>query len=126
MMAVTAQQVYDMALILMDEVSEVGSINPENPENYKVRSKSILTSLQSELLPASQSPEPITDLSQNLILSDRVCLSVLPYGLAAHLAMTEDTDIAAFLNSRYEELKRRIPTTPTVIEDRYGVLKGMM
>lgn len=124
-MAVKAQQVFDMAMVLIDQVSETGNLVIENPEYYKTKSYTILTTLQTELLPLSQTPTVITDLSQDLLLPDRVSLLVLPYGLAAHLLLTEDMNIAQFFNDRYEELKHKIPTNIVPIEDVYGVTSGM-
>jgi len=119
---VTAKQVYDMALVLIDEVTEAGSVTPETPKYYEIRTKSILTQLQTELLPASQVPEAITDLNQSLLLSDRIALSVLPYGLAAHLIMNEDVHTASFFNARYDELKKKMPTKIQPITDAYNVV----
>lgn len=124
-MTVLAQQVFDMAMTLIDEVSETGNLAIENPEYYKTKAKSFLTSLQTELLPLTQEPEVITTLEQPLLLPDRLSLLVLPYGLAAHLIITEDPNTASFFNSRYDELKRRIPTSSVAIEDVYSVLTGV-
>lgn len=120
-MAVTAQQVYDAAMVLIDEVTEVGSISPENPEYYKTRAKSILTSLQAELLPVTTTPIPIVNLTQTMLVSDRTALLVMPYGLAAHLLLQEDVNTAAFFNNRYDELKKKIPAAITTIQDVYNV-----
>jgi hypothetical protein len=124
-MAVTAQQVYDLALGLIDEVTETGAFAPDNPDYYKAKSLSFLTILQTELLKPSETPQVITSLTQGLILSDRLCLLVLPYGLAAHLLMSEDQSMASFLNARYDELKRKIPTQIEPIVDNYNILNGM-
>lgn len=122
---VTAKQVYDMALVLIDEVTEVGAVTPDTPKYYESRSKSILTQLQTELLSASQEPEVITDLTQALILPDRVAITVLPYGLAAHLLLTEDVNTASYFNARYDELKKKTVTKIEPITDSIGVLGGM-
>lgn len=122
-MAVTGQQVFDTALVLMDEVTETGNVVTENPDYYKVKALHILTTLQTELLPLSITPVPFTDLSQNLLVTDRIALLVLPYGLAAHLLLADDMNLAAFLNARYDELKRKVQTGGIVaITDVYGVL----
>lgn len=124
-MAVTGQQVFDIAMGLIDEVSETGNLVVENPEYYKTKSLQILTVLQAELLRATQTPQVVTDLSQDLVLSDAQCLKVLPYGLAAHLLIQEDVNTASFYNARYDELKRRSPATIEPITDSYNVLGGM-
>jgi len=123
-MAVTARQVYELALVLMDEVQENGSIAPDQPDYYEAKSLSILTLLQAELQPISQIVPTITSMEQNLSVPDKTALTVLPYGLGAHLLMSEDMSVASFLNSRYEELKRRTPTTITKVQDVYGLFGG--
>lgn len=49
---------------------------------------------------------------------------MLPYGLAAHLLLDENTNAAGFFQQRYEELKsqlaRGLPRESEDIEDRYG------
>jgi hypothetical protein len=109
-MAVTAKQVYDAALVLMDEVTETGNIITDQPEYYKAKALQILTTLQTELLPLSVAPVPIIDINQNLLVSDRTALLVLPYGLAAHLLLADDMNLASFLNARFDELKRKLQT----------------
>jgi hypothetical protein len=125
-MAVTAQQVYDMALVLMDEVTESGSIATEEAEAVKTKAKNIITQLQAELLPISQTPGVITDLNQELLLSDRDALLILPYGLAAHLLLNEQNTATPYLNDRYEELKRKRKTTAVAVTDVYCVTQGMV
>lgn len=124
-MAVTVQQVYDAALVLIDEVLENGKIVADQPKYYQAKSFSILTSLQAELLPIIIEPPILKNLIDVFLLSDRVCLTVLPYGLAAHLLIQDDPNSASFYNARYEELKKRTPTTIVPITDIYDVTGGM-
>lgn len=122
-MAVTGQQVLNRALALMDEVIETGAITTDTPEYYKTKAINILNILQVELLPLSATITPITDLTQNLQVTDRIAYLVLPYGLAAHLLIVDDIGISSFWNARYEELKRKLPTGGiTPIVDVYGVM----
>lgn len=123
-MAVTGQQVYDQALALIDEVTNGGAVDTSNPAN-KTKAIKFLTTLQAELLPSSIAPVVITDLSQNLLLTDRQCLLVLPYGLAAHLSLIDDPATASFLNSRYEELRSKKQAAITPIVDIYDVNAGL-
>lgn len=122
---ITARQVFDMACVLIDEVSESGIILQENPEYFKTKTKNILTQLQTELLPSSVNPVVITDLNDNLLVSDREALLILPYGLATHLLLTDDPNTASFFNDRYEELKKKRPAQRVAITDVYGVLGGL-
>lgn len=129
-MAVTGQQVYELALSLMDEVTDTGQILADNPKYYETKTKSILTTLQTELLPKSITPQMITDLSHELQVSNRVALLALPYGLAANLLISEggsgdSLTKATFYNNRYDELKIKQQVEPQPIEDKYGVLGGM-
>lgn len=119
---VTGQDVFDIALVLMDEVTENGDIVSDTPDYYKTKSLSILTTLQTELLPLDQTPEVVTSLSQELLLSDREALTILPYGVAAHLLLNENVNAAAYFNNRYDELKRKRKTSIEAITDNYNVL----
>ena len=49
-MTVTAQQVLELALDLVEERLDSGSISPSDTISYKVRTPGILTMLQSELI----------------------------------------------------------------------------
>lgn len=119
---ITAQQVYDIALVLMDEVTETGNITTETPEYYRSKVLNILTTLQTELLPLSITPVPVTSMAQTLLVSDRTALLVLPYGLAAHLLLSDDLTLSSFLNARYDELKRKVATGGIVsTTDVYGL-----
>lgn len=125
-MAVTAKQVYQQALVLIDEVLETGSISADQPDYYEAKAKSILTTLQAELMKPNETPVVITDVNQKMLLSDRISLTVLPYGLAAHLLLQEDPNAASFYNARYDEMKRKIPTSIQSIEDVNDVLGGLL
>jgi hypothetical protein len=119
-MAVTAQQVLNITASLIDDLTESGAVSFEEPDNYNAKTLSILTILQAEL---TANPVPLTDISQELSVSDKVALMVLPYGLAAHLLMHDgDQNIASFFNARYDELKRKQPAKTVKINDVYGVI----
>jgi len=124
-MPITAKQVYDIALVHIDEVLETGDITADPVNYYQTKAIKILTNLQAELLPLSITPIPINSLNDVLLVSDRIALTVLPYGLAAHLLIVDDPSTASFYNARYDELKRKVQTGGIVpIEDVYGVLGG--
>lgn len=125
-MAVTGQQVFELAMVLIDEVNDQGAINASDTQYYKGKTPAILTTLQAELLPNNQTPTVITDLTKPITLPDKTCLLVLPNGLAAHLLLTEDASVATFFNSRYEEMRRKIATSIQPIEDNLDILDGMM
>jgi hypothetical protein len=124
-MAVTGEQVYDQALVLMDEVTDNGEVLANNPTYYKAKTKSILTMLQAELMSQSETPGVITDLTQELALDDRIALLTLPYGLAAQLLLQDDVSSAAFFNARYEELKKKYRSEFEEITDVYDVSGGV-
>lgn len=122
-MTVTAQEVFVMAMNLMDEESQDGTYEGY-PEEYKKKSWSVLTMLTAELLQShdpSIAPIPVTNAQNVLQLDDSTCLTTLPYGLAAHLIMEEDQTRAAYFNARYDELKRFKPIVATSIIDVYSV-----
>jgi hypothetical protein len=118
---ITAQDVFITTMNLLDEDSEDGTYTGY-PEEYKKKAWSILTLLQAELLPASATPSVITDNTSVFQVDDRTGLTILPYGLAAHLLLNEDQNRAAYFNNRYDELKRKRPALMTKIKDVYGVV----
>ena len=46
-----------------------------------------------------------TDLTQTLEIDDITARTILPYGIAAHLLLIENSATSSFFNQRYEELK---------------------
>jgi hypothetical protein len=121
-MSVIGQDVFKIAMDLMDEESEDGTFDGY-PEEYKKKAWSLLTLLQAELLPPSVPPLAVTSENNVMQIDDRTSLTVLPYGIAAHLLMNEDQNKAAFFNARYDELKRKRPVKIGAIQDVYGVTK---
>lgn len=105
-MAITGQRVFELALTLIDEVTISGKIDLSDPL-LKAKAPKIITILQAELLPGAGEAAIIETLTEELILNANQCLLVLPYGLAAHLAMQDVPDAASFFQERYEELKRK-------------------
>ena len=120
---VTAQQVFTMAMDLMDVITQDGTFNGY-PSDYKRKAWSILTVLQSDLTPATTVPTPIVDETSAFSLDDRSALMILPYGLAAHLLLTEDMNRASFFNNRYDELKRKRPAQIVPINDVLGITRN--
>jgi hypothetical protein len=115
-----AQDVFMIAMNLMDEQSSDGTFAGYD-DDYKKKAWPILTVLQTELLPLSTMPVTVIDENSTLLVDDRTSLTVLPYGLAAHLLLSENVQSASFFNDRYEELKRKKKATIASITDVYGV-----
>lgn len=69
-------------------------------------------------------PTVITALTDVLQVDDVTARTILPYGLAAHLLLQENPDVASFYNERFEDLKReaskRPPAAFETIENVYG------
>lgn len=114
-----------MTMVLIDEVSKSGLISPKPPKYYELRAISMMTQLQTELLLAEQEPQFITSFDEELIIPAKIAITVLPYGLAAHLLLADDINTASFFNARYDELKRKTVAVIKPIEDKLGILGGM-
>lgn len=119
-MTVIAQDVFVMAMNLMDEESEDGTFDGY-PDEYKTKSWPILTLLQAELVDINTTLAAVTDPTTVLQLDDRTCLTTLPYGLAAHLLLTDDQPKASFFNARYDELKASVPSSITMVQSVYKI-----
>lgn len=135
-MATTAQDVFDTAMGLMDEVNEsTGATDTADTKEYKNRTLLILNVLRGELYPYSDNYEQnddglrpiamlIEDFETPIGLDDYICQSVMPYGLATHLLLDENPSAAGYFNQRYEELKatlaRGLPRSSEDIVDVYS------
>lgn len=136
-MATTCMDVFDAAMALMDAVNEnSGATDTSDNKEYKVRTVKLINVLLGELYPISDTyADPVDGkrpiaakvalLTDNVPLDDYLARAVLPYGLAAHLALTEDAASASFFQQRYEELRERYRALPAgieSIEDVYGIV----
>lgn len=119
-MAVSAQDVFTIAMNLMDVFSQDGAFTGYS-DDYKKKSWPILTLLQMDLVPANFTPVAITSETSPIQIDDRSAVMILPYGLAAHLLLTEDMNRASFFNGRYDELKRKRPAAIIPITDTLGI-----
>lgn len=139
---VTVQQVFDIAIHLMDEQNESsGATETVDTQEYKFRTISILNSVIPSLYPFSgnykvgtsgrPSPRQLSaddhknpDFEQTIPLDDTLSLAVLPYYLAAQLLSGENETLAAWFMNRYREsfgdLRGKIPAEFEVISSPYG------
>lgn len=139
---VTVQQVFDIAIHLMDEQSESnGATGTVDTQEYKYRTISILNSVIPALYPFSgtfqmgtkgrPSPQALftddyrnPDFDQPVPLDDTLSLAVLPYYLAAQLLSAENETLAAWFMNRYREtfndLRNRVPAEFERITTSYG------
>ena len=118
---VTVQEIFNMAIHLMDEQNETnGATGTVDTQEYKFRTISILNSVIPALQvyssnydrTASGRPEPQVlyadnpanpDFTQEIALDDTLCYTLLPYYLAAQLLSGENEELAAWFLTRYRE-----------------------
>lgn len=140
----TLQQVFDMAMHLMDEQAEqTGTTMTDDTEEYKLRTISIVNLVLPSLFPFSDTYDTTTvsgrpavpvlaaadyanpDFTQVIPLDDTLAMGVLPYALAAHLTATENEELSAWLMQRYHtafaDLRSRIPSSFEPISTPYGL-----
>lgn len=133
----TAQDVFDKAMGLIDEVNEsTGATDTADTAEYKNRTLFILNVLRGELYPYSDTyisntrgirpiVDVISDFEGQIDLDDYICDTLLPYGLAAHLLLDENPTAAAFFQQRYEELRDKLARgLPVVSEEIVDVHFG--
>lgn len=122
-MATTAQNVFDLAMDLLDERLESGSTDTNNTSVFKVRTPGLLTLWQNEMALGLliTAPNPITALTDTMTI---VYPDNAAYYLAAHLSLVEDPSTASFFNERFIETKaailRKQPSTIIPITDVYA------
>lgn len=140
----TVQQVFDIAIHLMDEQSESsGSTLTADTNEYRLRVLSILNAIMPSLYPysdtydASGAGRPLCpllsqgsdyaspDFTQSIPLDQTLAAGVLPYALAAHLLSGENEELSAWFLARYNQafidLRSKIPATFEPISTPYGL-----
>lgn len=125
-MAYTGAEVFDMAIAVIDELSATGTINEADVREYRDRAPYLLNMWQHELknVESIEALEKITDLEQELRVSDEGCISGVYY-LAMHFALADQSDeLAAFCQNKYYELRGigRRPRQRHSITDVYGIV----
>lgn len=140
-MSTTALDIFEKAMALMDNLDSSGDADISDNLEYKNRTVPILNILLHECYMASDTfaivedvvtecvyPRPIPTeialISSAVPLDDAVCRNVLPYGLAAHFSLGENTTQASYFQQRYEEnlakIKATVPSVSVDIENVYG------
>lgn len=139
----TVQQIFDMAIHLMDEQNEsTGATGTVDTDEYKFRTISILNSIIPALYAFSDTyrnrdgkrsaPRQLSwddyknpDFEQTIPLDDVVSLTLLPYYLAAQLLSGENESLAAWFMNRYRELlmevRDGVPAEFEQISTPYGL-----
>lgn len=108
-----AEEVFMSAMALIDEMSSE-TLDETSVVEYKVKTPYLLTILQAEIVGIENRfkkvedwifPTKIETLEDYLEIDDIKAQTMLSYGLAAQLMMHEDTALANFFQSKYEELR---------------------
>jgi hypothetical protein len=140
---VTVQQIFDMAIHLMDEQNEATGVTvTQDTQEYKYRTVSILNSVIPSLYPYSgnydntapgrpmcpmlqQGSYDKPNFKQAIPLDDTLSLALLPYFLAAQLLSSENDELAAWFMTRYREtlydIRSKIPAEFEKISTPYGL-----
>lgn len=138
----TVQNIYDMAIHLMDEQNEsTGKTETVDTNEYKFRTISILNTVIPVLYPYSSGYDgnkpgrPVCqllyvedyrnpDFDQEIPLDDDLSAALLPYFLAAQLLSGENESLAAWFLSRYRDtffdIRNQLPAEFTPIRMPYG------
>ena len=125
------QEVFDIAIHLMDEQNESnGATVTTDTNEYKVRTISILNAILPGLYPYSDNYDtslpgrPVVppllvdnyakpDFEQAIPVDDTLARGILPYALAGHLLAGENEELSAWMMQRYNlmfaDLRNKIP-----------------
>lgn len=118
----TAQDVCEMALTLIDEADEADN------EDYLLRAPGIIDVLQRELAfyEGKAVMRTVKDLDDALEISDDTATRIMPYGLAASFALADKNgDMYADYSAMYRAMSHTIGGGEADTVDEYGVLEGM-
>lgn len=137
-MARTVQEIYDIAIYLIDAQNETtGATNMADNREYEVRCVGLLNTLINEAYPYSDTYlsstngrrpvlSPVTSMGDTIDMDDFICLSVLPSGLAALFVFDEDkSKYNAFWGDYLQRLAQARASLPVTngfedIENPYG------
>lgn len=139
-MAVTVQDIFDIAIHLMDAQNEsTGSTDTADTKEYRLRTVSLLNSILDRAYPysdlyrndvanATGGRRPIcpkvADFLDEVALDERICTGALPYGLAGLLLLEEDPSRADFFWQTFLEqlelCRQSLPSGIGEVEDVYG------
>lgn len=127
-----AEEIFTITMAMIDEMLSSGDLDAEATAEYRAKAPAILTMLQNELIGIDNRyrerneqiiPVPIESLDQTVQVDAIKAATLLTNGLAAHLMVHEDKDLANFFESRYEEMKayflKPSPRKPETREDKY-------
>jgi len=125
----TARDVYERAMALIDEMESDGSISSEYTADYAGKAPKLIDTLQHELAfheDVTLSGE-IDDLDDALEISDDAAYRIMPYGLAAAFALADkNTDMHSDYSYMYRKLCSTIRSDEADITDEYDILDGML
>lgn len=130
------QDVFDKAIHWLDEQNEsTGATLTSDTKEYSLRTPNILNMYLNVVYPASDTYaqredgkrpylEPVTAMTDELDLDAYICMSVLPYALAAGLVKEENPAIANTALQIYAEnlkaAQNSLPSSVGDIENVYG------
>lgn len=128
----TGEEIFKITMAMIDEMLPNSELDGQATAEYRAKAPFILTMLQNELIGIENrfkdeieriDPIPIEDLSQSFQIDTVKVSTLLTNGLAAHLMLTEDKNMANFFEQRYEEMKgmflKSLARRPEKREDVY-------
>ena len=134
----TVQDVFDKAIHWLDEQNEsTGATMTSDTKEYSLRTPDILNTYLNVVYPFSDTYtaredgkrpylEPVSSMTDTMDLDAYICMSVLPYALAAGLVKEENPSIANTALQIYaENLGHARSTLPASVEDVENVYGGI-
>ena len=134
----TVQDVFDKAIHWLDEQNEsTGATMTSDTKEYSLRTPNILNTYLNVVYPYSDTYtaredgkrpylEPVTAMADEMDLDAFICMSVLPYALAAGLVKEESPSIANTALQIYaENLGQARSTLPASVEEVENVYGGI-
>ena len=134
----SVQAVFDKAIHWIDAQNEsTGSTNTADTKEYALRTPSIISLYLNVVYPYSDTYrnredgrrpylEPVLSMTDELDLDAYICMSVLPFALAAGLLVEENDAVANAALQIYQENLARAAAMPAVVgevDDVYGGLE---
>lgn len=125
----TARDVYELSVALIDEIDTDGEISIETAESYEGKAPRIIDILQKELAfyEGVTLIAGVTSLDDTLEISDDTAMRIMPYGLAASFALADkNNDMYSDYSYMYRSLTRTIRMDEVDITDDFNALDGLL
>lgn len=126
----TAQDVLNSVLIMLDRITDTGEVNIQNTQDYAQKViegiNLVLYDLQNIEVEQTYEKAQILDVNEEIPLNEKTINTCLKPFLCSYFAFLDnDITIYNYYSQVYNENKTKIPRKEQSVKDEYSILDGM-